>query len=233
LLDRDLPALLAAIDSENNAKRLFGALLDHCDVLLEAPSVNCTRSGVENSLLSQARAVLDITYSLGLAHRVLRANGSSSNVTTSYATRVISELLHVASDDCPDWNPSHFLDVAEMTHAVAIGYDWLYDSIQPADRSKIETGAMSKGLLAGLTQYTWQKPAWWHLTTTNWNLVCNGGLLVGALSFATSSTSITNRTHEYNASALSDEVFEYAMSGLPHAFNAYGPDGGWSEGQSI
>ena len=27
----------------------------------------------------------------------------------------------------PDWNPAHYLDVAETTTAVAIGYDWLYD----------------------------------------------------------------------------------------------------------
>jgi hypothetical protein len=28
-----------------------------------------------------------------------------------------------------DWNPSHFLDVAEMTAALAIGYDWLYEEV--------------------------------------------------------------------------------------------------------
>ena len=29
-----------------------------------------------------------------------------------------------------DWNPTHFLDVGEMVMALAIGYDWLYDSLQ-------------------------------------------------------------------------------------------------------
>ena len=32
-----------------------------------------------------------------------------------------------AAGNFPDWNPQHFLDVAEMTCAFAIGYDWLYD----------------------------------------------------------------------------------------------------------
>ena len=34
----------------------------------------------------------------------------------------------------PDWNPSHFLDTAEMTHAFAIGYDWLYEGLGPEAR---------------------------------------------------------------------------------------------------
>jgi len=28
-----------------------------------------------------------------------------------------------------DWNPKHFLDVAEMTFALAIWYDWLFDQL--------------------------------------------------------------------------------------------------------
>jgi hypothetical protein len=32
----------------------------------------------------------------------------------------------------------HFLDVAEMTMAVAIGYDWLYDDLSPASRAAIK-----------------------------------------------------------------------------------------------
>jgi acetyl-CoA acetyltransferase len=42
----------------------------------------------------------------------------------SYAERAQEEMLAAAGFN--DWNPSHFLDVAEMTAALAIGYDWLY-----------------------------------------------------------------------------------------------------------
>lgn len=96
---------------------------------------------------------------------------------------------------------------------------------------KIELAALSKGLLAGFVQYTLPKPAWWYLTTTNWNLVCNGGLLVGALAFASAPVAINVTNHtSTNASALSDAVFKFASSGLPIAFGAYGPSGAWSEG---
>jgi hypothetical protein len=46
--------------------RYFAALTAHGEALLNEPVINCTRTGVENSLLAQARATLDRTYSLGL-----------------------------------------------------------------------------------------------------------------------------------------------------------------------
>ena len=41
-----------------------------------------------------------------------------------FKERAIRELD--AACAMKDWNPSHFLDVAEMATAVAVGYDWLY-----------------------------------------------------------------------------------------------------------
>ena len=39
-----------------------------------------------------------------------------------YAERAEKEMLYMAGYD--NWNPEHFLDVAEMTMALSIGYDW-------------------------------------------------------------------------------------------------------------
>lgn len=41
-----------------------------------------------------------------------------------YSDRAWQELEAAAA--FPDWNPAHFLDTAEMTCALALGYDWLY-----------------------------------------------------------------------------------------------------------
>lgn len=46
-----------------------------------------------------------------------------------FLERARQEMLAVASFS--DWNPSHFLDVAEMTVVMCIGYDWLYDDLPP------------------------------------------------------------------------------------------------------
>lgn len=52
------------------------------------------------------------------------------------------ELLQLSS--FTDWNPTHFLDVAEMTLAVSIGYDWLYDKLSDTSREKIKTAIIEK-----------------------------------------------------------------------------------------
>ena len=52
-----------------------------------------------------------------------------------------------------DWNPSHFLDTAEMTTALAIGYDWLYAVIKPADRKTIRDAIVQLGLNEGKKVY--------------------------------------------------------------------------------
>ncbi len=52
-----------------------------------------------------------------------------------YAEHAKQEMLNLAA--FPDWNPSHFLDTAEMTTAFALGYDWLYDELDPQSRAMI------------------------------------------------------------------------------------------------
>jgi len=49
-----------------------------------------------------------------------------------YFKRAEAEMLKAASFS--DWNPSHFLDTGEMTMALAIGYDWLYDKLSAKSR---------------------------------------------------------------------------------------------------
>ena len=45
-----------------------------------------------------------------------------------------------------DWNPTHFLDVAEMTFALAIGYDWLHAQLEDAARNEIAAAIIQKGV---------------------------------------------------------------------------------------
>lgn len=51
----------------------------------------------------------------------------------------------------PDWNPSHSLDVGEMTAALALGYDWLFEVLTPAARARIRAALVGLGLKPGLT----------------------------------------------------------------------------------
>lgn len=84
------------------------------------------------------------------------------------------------------WNPSHFLDLAEVTAAFAIAYDWLYDAWKPEQRSAIMWSIITLGLSHGVEAYANPVQVGWFLKTNgNWNCVCNSGLLLGSLAVAT------------------------------------------------
>ena len=97
-----LEAIATTAAQDAGAKAVLAQLTAYGDSLLTKNLVNCTRSGVENSLLSQARDTLDRAYSLGLLYRLTKAR--------KYADRLKVDLLNVAIN-CTRWNPSHFLDV--------------------------------------------------------------------------------------------------------------------------
>jgi autotransporter-associated beta strand protein len=134
---------------------------------------------VRGTILDDSRTAVDRLYKLGLAWQL---TGGSP-----YAERAWTELSTVAA--FPDWHPAHFLDTAEMTHACAIGYDWLYHYWTPARRDTIRNAIITFGLNAGLSQYT-SNAGWSKSTGNNWNMVCNGGLSMGALAVGAESESL-------------------------------------------
>lgn len=136
-----------------------------------------------------------------------------------YAERTWTELESVIS--FPDWNPKHFLDVAEMTLAVSLGYDWCYDYLsQTSARCKsIENAIINYGLIEGKKQYDGEGTGTIFVKQTmNWNSVCNGALTIGALGVM-----------EQNPS-LASEIISDALSSVQYMLPEYAPDGGWKEG---
>ena len=121
-----------------------------------------------------------------------------------------SEMLSAAN--FKNWNPSHFLDTAEMTAALAIGYDWLHDDLDAAARSTIARAIREKGLEPGL------KIPRVFRTQSNWNSVCNAGMVLGALALAPDEPQMAahyvNQAREFN----------------PRALGTYAPDGIYPEG---
>jgi len=130
---------------------------------------------------------------------------------TSYAERAEAEML--AAADFTDWNPSHFLDVGEMTAALAIGYDWVHDALSETSRQTIRQAIIEKGLKA-----SFEREYWWISDGNNWNQVCHGGLTLGALAVMD------------HAPALATDVIGRAVENVRIPMAAYGPHGGYVEG---
>ena len=131
-----------------------------------------------------------------------------------WAERARKEMLAAAA--FPDWNPSHFLDVAEMSTALGLGYDWLYAYLSAEDRATIRTALVEKGLKPGMDVY--KKGGWWTKAKHNWNQVCNGGLTIGALAIADEEPE------------LARAIVTQGRASIPLAMASFAPDGGWAEG---
>jgi hypothetical protein len=157
-------------------------------------------------LLTQSRRAMNRIYALALMYRL---DGDKR-----FADRARTEMLTACA--FKDWNPSHFLDVAEMTHAMAIGYDWLYDTLNRDDRKTIRTAIVNLGLREGEKVY--RAKGWWTTSAFNWNQVCNGGMTIGALAVADEEPD------------LAAYIVSQAVKNVPMAMASYAPDGGWAEG---
>lgn len=153
-------------------------------------------------LLDKSRTALSRVLHLSLAWRLTGER--------KYLDRARAELAAVAQ--FADWNPKHFLDVAEMTTAVAIGYDWLFPALDDATRTLLRTAIVEKGLQPSLKHDSWSR------ATNNWNQVCNGGMAVGALAIAESEP------------ALAAQMIARAVRTVPRAMHEYAPDGAYPEG---
>lgn len=157
-------------------------------------------------LLKQSRTAL---HRISLLAGLYRLDGDAHK-----ARRARAEMLAAAS--FKDWNPAHFLDTAEMTNALAIGYDWLFDYLSPEDRSIIRRAIIEKGLEPGRSAYA--GGAWWSKTHNNWNQVCNAGLTVGALAVADEEPE------------LAGEIINRARESIVNSMRMFAPDGGNEEG---
>lgn len=197
-------SLKSQIRTDPVSRDLFAAVQARADALLEKPVVVYQKEG--RRLLGPARQALGRILSLAMAFRLTN--------DSRYAERAIAELRAAAA--LPDWNPSHFLDTAELTMAMAIGYDWLHDALSEADRKLVERAILEKGLRASVDSPAHQ--LFFINAINNWNQVCHGSLIAGALAIAPAEKE------------LGVAIVNRALENLPIAAKAYAPDGAYAEG---
>ncbi len=202
--DERLEQIREIIKSNETAKKFYSSLKEDAEKLLEEPPVEYVLAGPR--LLSQSRRCLSRIYILALIYRL--------DGDTRFLERAKTELNAAAA--FPDWNPSHFLDTAEMTHAFGIGLDWLYNSLNQDERDSLQKTIIEKGIKPYLEGF--ENDVWWTKAIHNWNQVCHGGIGIGALAIADKEP------------ALAKDVLTRAVRKLPDALAGYAPDGGWNEG---
>lgn len=178
------------------------AILAEASDLIQKPVNERIKTG--RRLLSISRENLRRIFFLSYAYRM---SGDKK-----YLQRAEQEMLKAAS--FTDWNPTHFLDVGEMTMALAIGYDWLYPKLSASTRQTIEEAIIEKGLKPSLDKdYNWFVNA-----VHNWSQVCHAGMAYGALV-------VWEKEPELSATMLNRAIEKVSIP-MKH----YAPDGAYPEG---
>lgn len=202
LFREDESALMASIKNDSTWHSIHMAIVTECDRLLGEEPVK--RIQIGRRLLDKSREALRRLFYLSYAYRTTK--------DTKYVARAEQEMLTIAGFS--DWNPSHFLDVAEMTMALAIGYDWLHDQLSASSKDSIKKAILSKGIEPSLNN----KNNSWLKAEHNWNQVCNAGMTYGALAI-----------YE-DQPALAKQIIGRAIESIKLPMKDYGPDGIYPEG---
>jgi len=220
----------------------FDALIDRANAHLQSPTIVelLKKEGGEIHQAFQGfgeRPVERLT-TLALAWRLTGDN--------RYAERTRTELLQLS--DLKTWHPESFLGLSRVALAVSLGYSWISETLTPQDHQTITTALIENGLKEADKIYDldtlyfengWVAPQrWvypvrvpetlpdgtataditWPVSSFNWNVVCNTGMIVAALVTSEAEPELANR------------IIQRAQVSIRNGFAKFAPDGAWSEG---
>ncbi len=150
-------------------------------------------------LLGVSREMLWRMNMLGMVYRMEKGKKALD--------RINDEVIAVCK--FTDWNPSHFLDVAEMSMAVAFALDWTAGKLPKSTVEMAKNALIEKGI----------KPSWpengrnpgWAYGTNNWNQVYNGGMIAASIAVAEIEPELAAKT-----------IYR-AIDGMTHALSNMAP----------
>ena len=115
-----------------------------------------------------------------------------------------------------DWNPQHFLDVAEMSFGVALAVDWAGEDLPKETVALAKKSLIEKGIKESFNE---ENPRmFWINSSNNWNAVCHGGMIAASLAVADVNPELAAKT------------ISRALEKLPNSLKEYAPDGVYPEG---
>src|SRR3989337_3859799 len=191
------------IKSDAVVKNYYAAIKLNAEQIQQAPLL--TRKMEGRRLLAVSREML---YRMNILSMVYRIEKSPAVLK-----RIDDEVKAVCNFS--DWNPSHYLDVAEMSLAVAIAVDWVGEALPKATVDLAKTSLIEKGIKPSYPQ---EGVLGWVKGTNNWNQVCNGGMIAASIVIADKDPELAART------------IRRSLDGMPNALRQYGPDGLYPEG---
>jgi hypothetical protein len=195
--------LKSKIQTDPVVKNLYQAIRLNAQGILKEPLLK--RDKIGRRLLGVSREMLYRVNMLGMAYRMEK--------DPILLHRLNEEVLAVCNFS--DWNPSHYLDVAEMSLAVALAIDWNGSDLPKTTISLAKTSLIEKGIKPS---YNKEGNVFWINGNNNWNQVCHGGMIAASIAIADQDPELASKT------------IHRALEGMPNALKEYGPDGIYPEG---
>lgn len=193
------------LETDPVLQNMHKALQLNADAIRKEPVLERIQTG--RRLLAVSREMLYRMNVLGMLYRI--------DKDPEILKRINDEVVAVINFS--DWNPSHYLDVAEMSMAIAFALDWTAGDLPKATIKQAKTALVEKGLKPS---YNKKGNTGWVNGTNNWNQVCHGGMIAAAITVAEEEPE------------LAAETISRALEGIPHAMVEYGPDGVYPEGST-
>ncbi|MCC5931665.1 MAG: heparinase II/III family protein [Cyclobacteriaceae bacterium] len=182
----------------------FSYLKSQSDKILNEPLLKRELEGFR--LLAVSRQMVERMGILCMVYRLEKS--------PAILQRINQEILAVCAFE--DWNPQHFLDVGEMSFAVAMAVDWVGKWLPSETVALAKESLIDKGIKES---YNEENPRmFWINSTNNWNAVCHGGMIAAALVTADVNPELSART------------IARALDKLPSSLSEYAPHGVYPEG---
>ena len=218
-LRKDLPRLVlneqreanlkARLESDAVVQNIYAAIKLQAEAVFEQSVINLDTPLEERSQDNQLDISRDFLHRINMLAMVYRIEQDPRMLE-----RINEEVI--AACNFPTWYPKHFLDVGEMSLAIAIAIDWTGDDLPASTVHLAKQSLIEKGI----------RPSWpedgtaphWAYGHNNWNQVCHGGMVAAAIAIAELDPELAAKT------------IHRAIEGMANALDSYGPDGVYPEG---
>ena len=191
--------------SDEFMRNLYLKIVEYTDNMIQKPI--WTMADSYSDKLDFAREMLDRMLLLGEMYQL---TGDIKYYTFA------DEQARLAISECTGWSSVDVLQTAEMTAAMAIAYDWLFDAM--TDDFKEVLKGFLKTRIDRISVNYYPVPQGFARQVNNWNAVCNGSYGLAALAILD------------EESELASKVLNGAVKAITLSIDQFGEDGGFPEG---
>jgi hypothetical protein len=210
VLDRENEKILRKkLKTDPLIQNIYAAIQLNAELVLEKDLISVDIPDNPNSQKNQLGISRDFLHRVNMLAMVYRLEKDPRMLN-----RINEEVISACN--FPTWNPRHFLDVGEMSLAIALALDWTAGKLPKSTIELAKSALIEKGI----------KPSWpedgstpgWVNNTNNWNQVCNAGMIAASIAVAESEPELAAKT------------IHRSINGMNNALHEYAPDGAYPEG---